>query len=75
MLGYGATLLVSVLLVVWSIVSLDALGRASSAILSENYRSIAATSTMTAAIACQERALLLVSSKSDPEAAERQVHE
>ena len=75
LLGYGATLLVSVLLLVWSIMSLNALGRASSAILSENYRSIAATSTMTAALARQERALVLVASTRDPEAAERQVHE
>jgi len=75
LLGYGATLLVSVLLVIWSIMSLDELGRASSAILSENYRSIAATSTMTAAIAHQERWLALVSSGHGPEAGERRFHE
>jgi len=75
LLGYGATLLVSVLLVVWAIMSLNELGQASSAILSENYRSIAATSTMTAAIARQERALSLMSSGGEPEGAERRFHE
>jgi NtrC-family two-component system sensor histidine kinase KinB len=75
LLGYGATLLVSVLLVFWAIMSLDELGQASSAILSENYRSIAATSTMTAAIARQERAIALVSSGGEHESAQRQFHE
>jgi NtrC-family two-component system sensor histidine kinase KinB len=62
-------------LVVWAIVSLDELGQASNAILSENYRSIAATSTMTAAIARQERALAPMPSGAEPEATEQQFHE
>jgi NtrC-family two-component system sensor histidine kinase KinB len=75
LLGYGATLLVSVLLVIWAILSLNELGQASSAILSENYRSIAATSTMTAAIARQESVLALMSSGHEPEGVERRFHE
>lgn len=74
LLGYGATLLVSVLLVIWAIISLDELGQASTAILSENYRSIAATRTMSAALAHQERALAHMASGEEPEGAERRFH-
>ncbi len=75
LLGYGANLLVSVLLVVWAIMSLDELGRASGAILSENYRSIAATSTMRASISQQERVLVLNFSGREPDVAERRFFE
>jgi NtrC-family two-component system sensor histidine kinase KinB len=75
LLGYGGTLFVSVLLVAWAILSLDELGRASSAILSENYRSIAATGTMQAAISQQERALASLASGRESLIAERQLRE
>jgi NtrC-family two-component system sensor histidine kinase KinB len=75
LLGHGATLLVSALLVVWSILGFDELGQASSAILSENYRSIAATAAMTAAITHQERELMLLATGRELEAGARQFHE
>jgi len=68
-------LLVSVLLVVRAIMSLEELGQASSAILSENYRSIAATSVMTNSIAGQERALVRAASGSEREGVERAFRE
>ena len=59
LLGYGAVLLLLTVALLWSFASLVRLGRASSAILSENYRSILAAETMIAALENQDSAVLL----------------
>jgi NtrC-family two-component system sensor histidine kinase KinB len=74
LLGYGVTLLVSVVLVLWSIMSLRELGKASGSILSENYRSIAAANVMMSSIGQQQRALSLVT-LDDGDAAKTRFHQ
>ena len=74
-MGHGATLAVAVLLVAGSIVGLRDLGQASHSILSENYRSIAATDTMVRAISLQLRLLAQIGSRGAPEGAGERIRE
>jgi len=59
-LGYGITLILMVLILVWAFLNLWDLGRASEAILRENYRSILAAENMVYALERQDSAVLLV---------------
>lgn len=58
--GYGTTLLLMVLIVVWAFINLRNLGEASDAILRENYKSILAAENMVYAIERQDSAILLL---------------
>ena len=58
LLGYGMTLALAVVVLVWALVSLLRLGRASDAILRENYPSIHTAENMLDALDRQDRALL-----------------
>jgi len=58
--GYGLFLALMVVVIVWAIVDLLRLGRASDAILSENYKSILAAENMIDSIERQDSATLLV---------------
>ena len=60
LIGYGITLAVAMVVFVWAFVNLLRLGRASDAILSENYRSILAAENMIDAIERQDSATLLI---------------
>jgi two-component system, NtrC family, sensor histidine kinase KinB len=57
--GYGITLALTVVVLVWALVNLLHLGQASNAILRQNYRSILAAETMINAIERQDSATLL----------------
>ncbi len=46
LIGYGITLALMVVVLVWAVVNLVGLGRASNAILRENYKSILAAENM-----------------------------
>jgi NtrC-family two-component system sensor histidine kinase KinB len=59
-IGYGITLLLMVLILVWAFTNLWSLGQASDAILRENYKSILAAENMVYAIERQDSAILLV---------------
>ena len=59
-LGYGITLVLMVLVLVWAFINLWDLGQASDAILKENYKSILAAENMVYAIERQDSAILLV---------------
>lgn len=59
LLGYSIVLLLIVLVLAWAIVNLLRLGRASEAILSENYRSILAAEHMIDALERQDSGVLL----------------
>jgi NtrC-family two-component system sensor histidine kinase KinB len=59
LLGYGLALLLVGAVMVWAVLNLRVLGRASDAILSENYKSILAAENMIEAIERQDSALLL----------------
>ena len=59
-IGYGITLLLMVLILVWAFINLWDLGQASDAILKENYKSILAAENMVYAIERQDSAILLV---------------
>lgn len=59
LLGYGAVLLLLILVFGWAFVNLLRLGQASEAILSENYRSIRAADHMIAALERQDSGVLL----------------
>ena len=59
-LGYGITLGLMVLILVWAFVNLRDLGQASDAILRENYRSILAAENMVYALERQDSAILLI---------------
>ena len=59
-IGYGITLLLMVLILVWAFINLWQLGQASDAILKENYKSILAAENMVYAIERQDSAILLV---------------
>jgi NtrC-family two-component system sensor histidine kinase KinB len=59
-LGYGITLVLMVLVLVWAFFNLWGLGQASDAILRENYRSILAAENMVYAIERQDSAILLI---------------
>jgi NtrC-family two-component system sensor histidine kinase KinB len=59
-IGYGITLILMVLVLVWAFINLWQLGQASDAILRENYKSILAAENMVYAIERQDSAILLV---------------
>jgi NtrC-family two-component system sensor histidine kinase KinB len=59
-IGYGITLVLMVLILIWAFLHLWDLGQASEAILRENYRSILAAENMVYALERQDSAVLLV---------------
>ena len=59
-IGYGITLVLMVLVLVWAFINLGDLGQASDAILRENYKSILAAENMVYAIERQDSAILLI---------------
>ena len=59
-MGYGITLILMVLVLVWAFINLWELGQASDAILKENYKSILAAENMVYAIERQDSAILLM---------------
>lgn len=59
LLGYGVAFLLMGIVIVWAISTLLGLGKASTAILQENYRSILAAESMLNAIERQDSAILL----------------
>jgi NtrC-family two-component system sensor histidine kinase KinB len=59
-IGYGITLVLMVLILVWAFINLWELGQASDAILKENYKSILAAESMVYAIERQDSAILLM---------------
>ena len=60
MVGYGAAFILMGLVISWAIVNLVSLGKATDAILSENYRSILAAENMVDAIERQDSGVLLM---------------
>lgn len=58
--GYGIALALVCTLLFWAVLALEDLGRASDAILRENYQSITAADQLTTALGEQDRACLLV---------------
>lgn len=60
--GYGILFALMVVVVAWAIMNLVSLGKASDAILSENYRSILAAGNMVEALERQDSAILLMAS-------------
>jgi len=60
LLGYGASLLLVVLILAWALFLILRLGRASDSILLENYRSILAAENMIDAVERQDSAVLLI---------------
>ncbi|HAU36421.1 MAG TPA: PAS domain-containing sensor histidine kinase [Phycisphaerales bacterium] len=60
LIGYGITLALLAVVVIWAVVNLVGLGQASDAILRENYKSILAAENMIDAIERQDSATLLV---------------
>jgi len=59
-IGYGTTLVLMVLILIWAFLNLWNLGQASDAILRENYRSILAAENMVYAVERQDSAILLI---------------
>ncbi|MBN1931510.1 MAG: HAMP domain-containing protein [Desulfobacterales bacterium] len=59
-IGYGVAFILMGLVVAWAVTNLIALGKASEAILSENYRSILAAENMVDALERQDSAILLI---------------
>ena len=59
LIGYGITLALAIAVFVWALINLLHLGRASDAILTENYKSIIAAEYMIDAIERQDSAILL----------------
>jgi len=59
-IGYGITLVLMGLILVWAFLHLWDLGKASEAILRENYRSILAAENMVYALERQDSAVLLI---------------
>ena len=59
-IGYGIAFTLLVLVLFWAIVNLYQLGKASNAILKENYRSILAAETMINSLGLQDSAILLM---------------
>jgi NtrC-family two-component system sensor histidine kinase KinB len=60
LIGYGVAFALMGLVVAWAVINLVSLGRASGAILSENYRSILAAENMVDALERQDSAILLI---------------
>jgi len=58
--GYGTAFLLMVMVIVWAVVNLVSLGKASDAILRENYRSIRAAGNMMDALERQDGGILLL---------------
>lgn len=67
-IGYGIAFLLMVIVIIWSLSNLVQLGRASEAILKENYKSILAAENMIDAIERQDSAILLLILKYTDEA-------
>ena len=59
-IGYGITLALMIVVLIWALVNLLDLGKASDAILKENYKSILAAENMVYAIERQDSAILLL---------------
>ena len=59
-IGYGITLALMIVVLIWALVNLLDLGKASEAILRENYKSILAAENMVYAIERQDSATLLL---------------
>jgi NtrC-family two-component system sensor histidine kinase KinB len=59
-IGYGITLVLMVLVLLWAFINLWEVGQASDAILKENYKSILAAENMVYAIERQDSAILLI---------------
>ena len=59
-IGYGITLALMIVVLIWALVNLLDLGKASDAILQENYKSILAAENMVYAIERQDSAILLL---------------
>jgi NtrC-family two-component system sensor histidine kinase KinB len=59
-IGYGITLALMIVVLIWALVNLLDLGKASNAILEENYKSILAAENMVYAIERQDSAILLL---------------
>ena len=62
LIGYGIIFALMVIIFAWAIVNLVSLGKATNAILSENYRSILAAGNMLEALERQDSAILLMAS-------------
>jgi len=60
LIGYGVAFILMGLVVAWSVTNLVSLGKASKAILSENYRSILAAENMVDALERQDSGILLI---------------
>ena len=60
LLGYGVICVLMGLVVLWAVINLISLGRASNAILKENYRSILAAENMVDALERQDSGILLM---------------
>lgn len=60
LIGYGVAFVLMGLVVAWSVTNLVSLGKASEAILSENYRSILAAENMVDALERQDSGILLI---------------
>jgi NtrC-family two-component system sensor histidine kinase KinB len=60
LIGYGVAFVLMGLVVAWSVTNLVSLGKASKAILSENYRSILAAKNMVDALERQDSGILLI---------------
>ncbi len=60
LLGYGASLLLIIVVLSWAMFLILRLGRASESILRENYRSIQAAENMIGAVERQDSATLLI---------------
>ena len=60
LIGYGVVFVLMGLVVVWAVTNLVSLGKASDAILRENYRSILAAENMVDALERQDSGVLLV---------------
>jgi NtrC-family two-component system sensor histidine kinase KinB len=59
-LGYGTAILIIIVVLVWALINLLQLGKASAAILKENYQSILAAENMVYAIERQDSGILLL---------------
>ncbi len=59
-IGYGMALVLTLFVIVWAVMNLYTLGKASDAVLRENYNSILAAGNMLAALNQQESAALLL---------------
>jgi NtrC-family two-component system sensor histidine kinase KinB len=58
--GYGFAFVLMTLVIIWAVANLVSLGKASQAILSENYRSIIAAENMVDALERQDSSILLI---------------